>query len=241
MHDQWQTPRGPSLALAAEKLAPICADGDAASCLVVAWQADGAGTASATRSELARLGQRLSTHCAAGIGGACHALADALLDGRGFAADHEAALTVWREACERGHGPSCTTLARRAQGRDTQVAGTVIDYAQRGCAAGDPAGCALKGTLTGGSWERDQAVAFWSQQCLAGHADSCVTLVDRISEAGWVSPPGELERLLYTGCVIGSGSACARLADFRRQEVGDIESAGELYARACERLQSGQE
>lgn len=133
-----------------------------------------------------------------------------LIEGKHGVADPAKAATLLGPACDARHGASCTLLAYLHLGGRLGPAAPAraIDYYQRGCALGDPDGCI--------------AAAEVYAKGLLGEPDA----------AAAIAP-------LVRACELGSGRGCYELAEKHAEALGvprDDAKAGELYARARERL-----
>jgi hypothetical protein len=134
------------------------------------------------------------------------------LEGKGGAADPARAGALLATACGRGHAPSCTLLGYlHENGRlGATDARRALGYYDRGCGAGDGEGCVKAGLV---------------------HARGLLGTPD---PAAAIAP-------LTRGCELGAGDGCVELAKKYEQALGverDPARAGQLYARAFERLRA---
>ena len=96
---------------------------------------------------------KLRRGCAKKSGGACRALAEAYLEGRGVPKNVAEGARYLEQACTYRQGSACTRLARLLQGdnRSAQNAARVRDLFERGCLLDDAEACAAQSTAPPGA------------------------------------------------------------------------------------------
>jgi len=224
-----------------EEAAPLyslsCKTGDAAGCLLQAWQEK--GTRAVELDEEA---------CRLGLADGCAAAGKAYLDGEGVDRDEGRSLAIFERACLLGSGAACASEAfQYATGRGVpQDDVRATELYVKACDAGDPAGCYNVGLMveTGRGVDQDlaRAVAAYTEGCDGGSFLACTNLGFLI-ENGRGAPPDEARAAAFyrracegDGCGDRDPKGCLNLGICTLHGRGvreDPQRATDLFRQAC--------
>jgi len=232
--------RRPSLESALAVLVPSCDAGEPVACVVTGWANE--QLASQRRSDadryIKRAARNYKVHCDAGFAPACHDYARVLYEVPDLGADPRAAVKRWQDACSSGFGPSCTALGAlyAAGGRSIRAdSRTAKSYAQKGCDAGDPAGCALIADDESSGWDAAKLDETYGGLCDQGHRASCWTLARTYFDGIHPEPAsGRTQQLFERACDLGHARGCYESGrHYGEGSRPDDAKAADYYLRAC--------
>ncbi len=218
-----------------------CTHGRASACTHVGELLSGgllhAGTV--VKSELApaprRAARAFRRGCDRGDAAGCHALALALLEGRGVTQDPKEGLALLERACAGEDGTSCRQLAAlHGEGlfvkRDDKVA---LHYQRRACTAGDGPSCTELALRARDEGRMQEAIDDLGAACDAGDTRGCALLGDAYVMQEPPEPAKAAEHYARA-CQGGLWEACGRVAAL--EGAGGIDEARlrALYRLACD-------
>jgi TPR repeat protein len=173
--------------------------------------------------------------CDRGDPAGCHALALALLEGRGVTQDAKSGIALLERACTSEHATSCRQLATlHGEGlflkRDGALART---YQQRACEVGDGGSCTEVALLARDEGKLQEAIAAFEAACDAGDTRGCALLGD-----AWVThdppDPARAAEPYARACQGGLWEACGRVAALEGAGGIDAPRLRGLYRLACD-------
>jgi len=133
--------------------------------------------------------ERLQVSCDGGALADCYELGRRLMRGAGMRPDPSRGVALFDRACDGRLGPACTRLGqeRRLLAQTASDLSVAADAWKRGCAASQPASCALLAALfrdgLGRPKSRPRAAVLFDRACDEGHMLACVALGRLIASA----------------------------------------------------------
>jgi hypothetical protein len=225
-----------------EEAAPLyslsCKTGDAAGCLLQAWQEKGA-----------RAVELDEEACRLGLADGCAAAGKAYLDGAGVDRDTGRSLAIFERACILGSAAGCGSEAfQYATGRGVpQDDVKATELYVKSCDGGDAAGCYNVGLMTetgrGTAQDFSRAVAAYTEGCDGGSFLACTNL-GFLVENGRGAPADEARAAGFyrracegDGCGDRDPKGCLNLGIFTLHGRGVREDSGraqDLFRQACD-------
>ena len=236
----WVVYGKPNLDVAAELFDPACDDGDPVACQVVGWQLDRSAPQTSDRDRTWRAAAlKFRVQCDEGFVPACHEYAWFLYLNKGFKADPRSGITRWKNACEEGDLPSCTTMGQLYATGATGVSQNASEAEAnltKACDGGFTQGCFEKGLLLDQEWTILARDEWYGKACEDGHREACWKLAHSYL-SGAAEPPKEdrVIALVDRGCELGNAKSCYEAGQLRiNQETPDYQVASERHHRACD-------
>lgn len=209
----------------------------------------GSGTAGSIDVEranrhFAEAAERYKKSCDRGELAWCMNLGVLYENGYGQKADHERSLTIYRDACGRGHGDSCVNWSlQELYGRGVPADPSSAVRRLRATCAGEREflACGVLGQVLSRGFpgvERapTEAVKHLTRGCGGGVKQACFMLAAMHGMGDGLTRDPEKERAaLSRACQLGSADSCYMIAEieYGKEDDASLLSAREYYGRAC--------
>ncbi len=216
-----------------------CDAGDAAGCMLLAWENKGTGKAV----------DLFKKACDLGLPDGCAAAGKAYFDGEGISQDTRQSLALFERGCLQGSAAACVAEAfQYAVGRGVpQDDVRATERYLRACDGGDASGCYNLGLMaeTGRGTDQDftRAVTAYTEGCEGGSYLACTNL-GFLVENGRGTPADEAKAAGYyrracdgDGCGDRDAKGCLNLGIFALHGRGipeDPARAAQLFRQACD-------
>jgi hypothetical protein len=231
----WKVGQLHTLERAAKSLENACLTGDDDACVAYGWSLEDEAIRLKDASRFRAAARRYKALCDDEKSPtACYDYGTILFNELGVKADPRLGLRRWDSACELGSAAACSALAKvyRTGLKTAASPAKAAEYANKACAAGDPAGCVEQALLMDDRVREQDQLA---RACSLGSVDTCWELASSYLANERPEPfAGRTRTLLELGCDLGDGRACTGAGDLAKSATDHVE-AGKRYDRACER------
>lgn len=229
----WRDGTRPTLEKASSDLEKACDGGDDDACVAWGWALEAKAVPTSDGELFRAAARRYKALCDGKKNAtACYDYGTILFNELGVKADPRLGLKRWTDACELGEAASCSVLAKVYRtGLKTKASpDQAATFANRACAAGDPAGCVEQALLMNDTAREQDQIA---RACTLGGVEACFELATSYLNGVRQEPvAGRTRQLLDLACDLGDGRSCAKGGQLAL-EAGDDAAAARELRKAC--------